>query len=405
MRFSASSDIKTVDIMARLLMLAAPAVIAVLAAACAPDAGSRPRAVMSDSAGITIAESPGDDEPLPVTAVWIADLVPPDSALTAVPWGVVADPSTGRIFVADWTGTRVAVFDLAGAYMSSYGRAGDGPGEFRNPSAVALDPEGALMVWDAGRGILSRWSGEGELLDEQRAGVSYWGPGFAVGRDRLVTVTSMSSGMQMSQRLVAHTSRDTTVLHEVLLELGMVQLPCGTMPAPKVFAPSLTWTSRGETIYVLNGPGYRIDVPADGRQVASVRRAVEPIAVTDAMAAEGVESGPGPYRSFMRRCNVTAAQLASAVGHETVVSPVQALAADPVGRLWVTRSTDGIRPAFVDILTADGEYQGTFAAPGVPVAFVSSSRFVSLRLDDTRGMTISLYELQPSGGRGTAYSF
>ena len=84
--------------------------------------------------------------------------------------GVAADPTSDRIYLADWTGQRVAAFDASGAYAGSYGRSGDGPGEFRNPSAVSLDPDGILTVWDTGRQMLSRWSSEGELLNEQRPG-------------------------------------------------------------------------------------------------------------------------------------------------------------------------------------------------------------------------------------------
>jgi formylglycine-generating enzyme required for sulfatase activity len=357
-----------------------------------------------DSAGVSIVENRGDDEPLGAVAVRIRDLVPPDSALTAVPWGVAADPMTGRIYVADWTGTRVATFDRSGVYTGSYGRAGDGPGEFRNPSAVALDPYGALTVWDTGRGILSRWSSEGDLLNEQRPGLAHWGPGFAIGVDWLVTVTSETapSGMVMEQRLVAQTPRGTETLHEVPLELAMMRMPFVSMPAPKVFAPRVIWTSRGDTVYVLNGPGYGVDLYAHGTPVSSFRRAVNPIQVTDEMAVEGVQSGPGPYRGFMRRYGVTAEEIATAVGHEEVVSPVQGIAVDPRGRLWVTRSSNGVSPELVDILNAGGEYQGTFEAPGVPVAFLSDSLFVSLRLEETGEPTVSLYELRDSAARAAS---
>ena len=39
-------------------------------------------------------------------------------------------------------------------------------------------PDGALTVWDTGRGVLSRWSPDGELIDETTAPrISYFGPG------------------------------------------------------------------------------------------------------------------------------------------------------------------------------------------------------------------------------------
>ncbi len=202
----------------------------------------------------------------------------------------------------------------------------------------------------------------------------------------------------MEQRLVTRTGERTTILHEVPLELDMMELPCISTPAPKVFAPSVIWTSRGDTVYVLKGPEYRIDLYANGRPVSSFRRAVNPIRVTDELAVAGLQSSPGPYESLMRRCGVTAEQVVAAIGHEEVVSPVQRIVVDPEGRLWVARSSDVVSPEWVDIWSARGEYQGTLEAPGIPVAFLSNSVFVSLRPEETGGATASLYELRGRAG-------
>lgn len=198
----------------------------------------------------------------------------------------------------------------------------------------------------------------------------------------------------MEQRLVALVPEGTKVLHEVPLELALMKLPCGTMPAPRIFAPRVIWTSRGDTVYVLNGPEYRIDAYARGEPVASIRRAMDPIQVTEKLAVAAVESGPGPYRSFMRRCGVTAMQLAAAVGHEEVVSPVLGLAVDPAGRLWVTRGTSGIAPDHTDTFDASGRYLGTIASPALPAAFLSESSFVGISVRETGEVMVSLYELR-----------
>lgn len=369
-------------------------VLPMVLAACAPGDGESERtaAAVRDSAGIRIVENGGDDRPFPAAAMHLSDLVPPDSALTAVPWGIVADAAADRIHVMDRTGARVAMFDGSGAHTGSYGRSGDGPGEFRNPVALA-GSGGSVTVWDAGRNVLSEWSMTGVHLGETPAPLSYWGPGFVRSGEALVTVTSTSSGMSMDQQLVLQTETGSTVLHEVRQEMAMMELPCATMPAPKLLAPSVLWTGRGDTIHVLRGPEYRIDVLAGGAPVASFRRAVEPVRVTDEMAVEAVESGPGPYRAFLRGCGVTAAQLAAAVGHEDVVTPVLALATDPAGRVWVSRSRSGMMPAVVDVLDATGAYQGTLELAAIPVAFLSDTLFVGLRVQATGEPVAALYAL------------
>ncbi len=352
-----------------------------------PDVATR------DSAGVTITENAASERPLQLTASRISVLIPPDSALSAVPWGVAADPASGQVYVADWRGTRVAVFDSTGSFVADYGREGDGPGEFRSPTAVALDPEGALVVWDTGRRILSRWSSAGELLDERRPEVAYWGPGVSVGAGRLVTVTSERDpdGTALHQRLVSRSGQDREILYELTREQVAMELPCISMPAPRVFAPSIIWTGRGDTVYVAHHPTYRIDVYVDEALTRSIRRDVDPIPVTETMALEWVEAGP--YASFMRACGVDARAIVDAVGHEEALSPVLGIAIDPGGRMWVTRTAEGMHAGSVDVFHADGTYEGSLADIGMPVAFLSDSLLVSVRLEATGEQIVSLYEL------------
>jgi formylglycine-generating enzyme required for sulfatase activity len=374
--------------------------LTILAGACGAGAGGDDtRTVVRDSVGIRIVENPAEDRSLGAVLVHIADLVPPDSSLDARPWGVAADPGTGRVYVADRHGARVVVFDRSGAFVESYGRAGGGPGEFRNPSAVDLDEDGVLTVWDTRRGVLSRWSPEGRFLGEETTEVPYWGPGFQAESGRLVTVTGRpeASGMGMDQRLVVAHSGGTETIHELPVRMSMLELPCIRQAAPKIFSPSITWTARGDRVYVLAFPDYRIDVYVDAALVESIRRGLEPITVTEAMAVEAVESGSTPFRTLMRLCNVGAEQLVRAVGYEERISPVQGVAVDPEGRLWVTRTENGSHPAEIDLFDRDGAYLGTFDAPGIPVGFLSASRFVSLRLDPETGETVvSLHSLGES---------
>jgi DNA-binding beta-propeller fold protein YncE len=324
----------------------------------------------------------------------------PDSVLIAVPWGVAADPMTGRIYVADRSAERVVVFDRSGAYQGTYGRSGEGPGEFESPSALSVGPYGALTVWDTGRGVLSRWSSEGDLLNERRAPLVYWGPGVYERPGRLVTVTSQTSASEMRQSLIELTASDTVVLHTVPRDMVMMELPCIRQPASRLFAPSVVWAPAGDTVYVLNGPEYRIDTYADGALDSSIRRPVEPVRVTVSMAVDQVRV---EYAGFMRTCGVTAEQIVDALGHEELVPTVQWITVDPGGRLWVSRSSNGLVAEHIDILDADGRYEGTMDAAVLPVVFVSRSRFVGLTLREETGETVlSLYDLQASESSGGA---
>ena len=369
--------------------------LALLSAACTRgEAGGRAEVASRDSAGVRIVESPAPDRPMAITLVWRADLVPPDRALTAVPWGVAADAQSGRIYAADWTSPRVAIFARDGAFVGEYGRAGDGPGEFRNPVALSLDDAGVLTVWDSARGMLSRWSSAGSFVGEEPVPVSYWGPGFSSGQNGIVAVTSEQSGLSMVQRLVAASSEGTRSIYELPVEFAMMRLPGIEMPAPRIFMPSVVWTSRADTVYVLDGPEYEIDRYENGRPTSSFRRSLDPIHTTAELAVGELERRGGQFRGFMARTGLTAEQIVRAVGFEDVVSPVQSIVSDRLGRLWVTRTRDGVTPGPVDIVEGTGRYQGTLEAAGIPVAFPSDSTVVLLRREELGKPVLSLYLLE-----------
>lgn len=64
--------------------------------------------------------------------------------------GIALD-SLGFVYVSDIAANRVWVFDRRGRSVAAVGREGDGPGEFRSPTGIAIGPDGALYVRDYGR--------------------------------------------------------------------------------------------------------------------------------------------------------------------------------------------------------------------------------------------------------------
>lgn len=378
------------------------------AACVGDDAGAR-TVTTRDSAGVRIVEITGAAGEEPLTPMHVTDLAPPDEVLSATPWGVATDPSNGRIYVADRLSDRVVTFDASGAFAGVLGRSGAGPGEFRSPSALYLGTDQVLRVWDTGRGVISRWSADGEFLGEDQPEGQYWGPGFVAEADRLVTVTNVQTEgeMGMNQRLEVYRDGGRATLHELHLPMQMIELPCMTRPGPTVLAPSLTWSSRGNRTFIQRYPDYRIDVFEDTTLVSSIRQSVPPIPVTEEMAAEAVEFGPTPYQALLRMCDVTPAQVVRAVGYEEQTSPILALAVGPEERLWVTRTRDGISPSSIDVLGPDGTFQFAVDVPAAVVGFPSSSTFLALRLDRETGQPLlSLYSLDgttvarrdPAGG-------
>jgi len=67
----------------------------------------------------------------------------------AEPHDIVLSPDGSRLYVADASGDRVAIFDVeSGRELDSLGKRGKGAAEFYLPTAVEFDTAGNLMVVD-----------------------------------------------------------------------------------------------------------------------------------------------------------------------------------------------------------------------------------------------------------------
>ena len=63
------------------------------------------------------------------------------------PTGIVSDPTTGNVYVADSQGHDIKVFERDGGWLRTIGRKGSEPGEFNSPTHLALR-DGKLYVTD-----------------------------------------------------------------------------------------------------------------------------------------------------------------------------------------------------------------------------------------------------------------
>jgi len=74
-----------------------------------------------------------------------------------------------RILIADgYANARILEYSKEGKRLREWGSAGDGPGQFRIPHAIAIDGEGIIFVADRENGRIQRFSPKGRYLDEWR---------------------------------------------------------------------------------------------------------------------------------------------------------------------------------------------------------------------------------------------
>jgi hypothetical protein len=62
--------------------------------------------------------------------------------------GDIALDSAGNIYITDNRNCRIQKFGPAGKYLTTFGRKGQGPGEFSEPSSLDIDPNGLIYVLD-----------------------------------------------------------------------------------------------------------------------------------------------------------------------------------------------------------------------------------------------------------------
>ena len=79
------------------------------------------------------------------------------------PQGVAVDKD-GNVYVTDTLNDRVEIFDAEGSFISTFGKAGDGPGYFARPKGIAVDGDGHIWVADAVQDRLQVFNREGRLL-------------------------------------------------------------------------------------------------------------------------------------------------------------------------------------------------------------------------------------------------
>jgi hypothetical protein len=99
----------------------------------------------------------------------------PPAALTE-PTSVVVAPN-GDVFVAEGhsaqastappeTVARISKFTKDGKFVTSFGKLGSGPGEFRTPHDITMDPNGRLFIADRGNNRIQILDQDGKFIEQ-----------------------------------------------------------------------------------------------------------------------------------------------------------------------------------------------------------------------------------------------
>lgn len=306
---------------------------------------------------------------------------------------ILVGPDDGEIHVFESSDYTIRVFSDDGTHVRTFGRRGEGPGEFSFPGAMAVGPDTALVF---GGRLLHVFDGEGNHLRSSP---------YAETPEGLLSVTNAAwseSGWIVTERIQGDYSsaregrvpaNDTILARRFDPATGIFEEPFASVEGPdthllgevamrrKLLAPDIEYTIGGNGRFFVSRSGdYEIEIwRSDGAREASVTHPVDRIPVTDdVMQAEidrqlaRLDSLNRPLEGELGRVYDMWKNDIRALGHADFRPVIGYLIADPDGRLLALRSDKDPRPfesgdeSPWDVIAADGEVEGRFVAePGV----------------------------------------
>ena len=325
----------------------------------------------------------------------------------------------GNLHLMDQTGalsgrTRIVVVDPAGGRVTEFGRAGDGPGEFRAPRQMYVWADGTTLVQDImhmGYHVFAP-GGEFERMLGMELGSDMRPERTADGRRILGGQWDPSAGQEGRAILRFDLSSDEVSEH-TLAEAWAPREPevrDHVVEGVDVMGMRVVWGFEPGVLFdVLPSGGvafsdssaYAIKLTdASGTVSRILRRPIRPLPVTESMRREErerrlerlrtptVSGNPSP--DAMATMNFLLEGRARAVEEMRFHPEVPVLAAVRTtwdGTLWIERSAapDAEEPGPIDVVAPDGRYLGTLApdvlpmpgafGPGGLVAFVDTDAF------------------------------
>jgi len=177
--------------------------------------------------------------------------------------------SDQKIYCVDGEDKKINVFDKSGKPLFSFGRKGQGPGEFSYPVGIAVSRSGDIYVMDGGRRNISKFTSNGEFVASSNIGhplakIEIFDSGNLIVEIAKIDITNDLRQSQFELRMI---DPDLKQIQKSIYERPVVHLTWvagndeGQMFTQQIpFAPKITWKIINDRLYVGYSDQYLISV-------------------------------------------------------------------------------------------------------------------------------------------------
>jgi hypothetical protein len=216
------------------------------------------------------------------------DEVGDEDAIIFAPSGFALD-SAGYIYIAAYKLHCIKKFDPAGHHLLTFGREGEGPGEFFGVGAIAIDRDDRIITHDFQNKRFQTFTNGGAYLasysmqDQVNGIVAASGGGLYVGTTEFNYMDPTGENTLRLSWMSDDFGRVTTIDSTRIRMWEMVRVGDGVQMATLPFRPYQYWAvSPGGNIIVGRSDEYRLDILSpEYEKVGEITRDVEAPAVTE----------------------------------------------------------------------------------------------------------------------------
>jgi hypothetical protein len=258
---------------------------------------------------------------------------------------------SGNIYVVDGKENKIKIYRGDGSFLRSFGRRGQGPGEFQGASQIVILPDGNQIVTDFLGRRLVFFSAKDEFLRQVSTS------GFSIGgihcdhRGDIYALNVISGPEKRTQELIKFNSNMKPIATLTLFDEER---------KPGVFKPFSLWirfdvTHRDELVWAIASK-YEINIlNSEGKPVKRIVKDFDPIKITGAEKErliredkQGLPAGfPSPTYEF-----------------PPSLPPIKNMFLDDQDRIFIqTYEKDGRGGLFYEVFDPEGRYISRFSFP------------------------------------------